>query len=244
MASMDGKVAIVTGSSSGIGAATAHALAGEGASVVVNSSSSVTAGEAVAAALPGDAIYVQADIADESQCTALVDAALARFGRLDVLVNNAGWTTRVDHTDLDAMTDEILFKTFQINVYGTWWMSRAAMPALKDAAGCIVNVTSIAGLRPVGSSLAYGMAKAALNSLTEDMAKHCGPVRVNAVAPGLVATPWTEDWDDLHAGIGLMSPIGRSATPEDCAQAIMLCVTNGYMSGSIVKVDGATTLVL
>jgi len=69
-------------------------------------------------------------------------------------------------------------------------------------------------------------------------------VTVNAVAPGLVATPWTEDWDDLHAGIGLMSPIGRSATPEDCAQAIMLCVTNGYMSGSIVKVDGATTLVL
>ena len=88
------------------------------------------------------------------------------------------------------------------------------------------------------------MAKAALNSLTEDLARYQGPVRANAVAPGLVATPWTEDWDDLHAGTAAINPMKRSATPEDCAQAIMACVTNTYMNGSILKVDGGTTLVL
>jgi len=244
MGTLDGKVAIVTGSSSGIGEAAARSLADAGASVVVNSSTSVVAGTAIADSLPTESIYVQADIADEEQDKALVAQTLARFGHLDILVNNAGWTTRVDHRDHEALTNDILFKTFEINVYGTWWMSRAALPALRETAGCIVNVTSIAGLRPLGSSIAYGMAKAALNSLTEDMARYCGPVRVNAVAPGLVATPWTEDWDDLHAGMAAINPLGRSATPEDCAQAIMACVTNGYMNGSIVKVDGGTTLVL
>ena len=118
------------------------------------------------------------------------------------------------------------------------------MPHLKQTDGCIVNVTSIAGLRPLGSSVAYGMAKAALNSLTEDLAKFHGPVRCNAVAPGLVATPWTSDWDDLHAGISATVPAKRSATPEDCAHAVMACVTNTYMSGTILKVDGGTTLSL
>jgi ketoreductase RED2 len=244
MGALDGRVAIVTGSSSGIGEAAARALAAEGASVVVNSSSSVEAGTAVAESLPTESIYVQADIADESQDRALVAETLDRFGRLDVLVNNAGWTTRVDHRDHDALTDEILFKTFEVNVYGTWWLTRAAMPALRESEGCIVNVTSIAGLRPLGSSLAYGMAKAALNSFTEDLARYQSPVRANAVAPGLVATPWTEDWDDLHAGMEAMNPMKRSATPEDCAQAIMACVTNTYMNGAILKVDGGTTLVL
>lgn len=244
MGSLEGKVAIVTGSTSGIGEATARALVAEGASVVVNSSSSVETGEALAAELGNGSIYVRADISDESQCKALVAAASDGLGRLDVLVNNAGWTTRIDHTDHEALTNEILFKTIEINVYGTWWMSKAAVPALKETAGAIVNVTSIAGLRPVGSSIAYGMAKAALNNLTEDMAKFCAPVRVNAIAPGLVATPWTADWHDMHAGLAALVPAKRSATPEDCAQAIMACVTNTYMTGTILKVDGGTTLVL
>jgi ketoreductase RED2 len=241
---MDQKVAIVTGSSSGIGEAAARELAATGASVVVNSSSSVKAGTAIAESLPTKSTYIQADISDEQQCKALVAQTLERFGRLDVLVNNAGWTTRVNHADHEALTNDILFKTIEVNVYGTWWMSRAALPALKETEGCIVNVTSIAGIRPIGSSTAYGMAKAALNSLTEDMAKFSSPVRVNAVAPGLVTTPWTDDWDDLHAGIAASAPARRSATPQDCAQAIMACVTNTYMSGSIVKVDGGTTLVM
>ncbi|MEM9467363.1 MAG: SDR family oxidoreductase [Actinomycetota bacterium] len=244
MGSLDGKVALVTGSSSGIGEATAHALAAEGAHVVVNSSSSVDAGLAVVEALPTESHYLQADISDETQCQTLVAGTVERFGRLDVLVNNAGWTTRVDHADHAALTNDILFKTIEVNVYGTWWMCKAAMPHLKEAEGCIVNVTSIAGLRPLGSSLAYGMAKAALNSLTEDLAKFHAPVRTNAVAPGLVATPWTSDWDDLHAGISALVPAKRSATPEDCAQAVMTCVTNTYMTGTILKVDGGTTLAL
>jgi len=244
MGELDGKVALVTGSSSGIGAESARMLASAGARVVVNSSNSVAAGEAVAAELPGDAIYLQADISDPAQCRGLIESVVEQCGRLDVLVNNAGWTTRVPHTDLDALTDEILMKTFEVNVYGTWWMSKAAMPALSESEGCIVNITSIAGLRPVGSSSAYGMAKAALNMLTIDLAKHFGPVRVNAVAPGLVATPWTSDWDDSHAAISAMVPAKRSATPEDCARAVMSCVTNTYMTGTILKVDGGTTLVL
>ncbi|MEM9202267.1 MAG: SDR family oxidoreductase [Actinomycetota bacterium] len=244
MGTLDGKVALVTGSSSGIGEASAHALAAAGVHVVVNSSSSVDAGQAVAAALPTEGHYLQADISDETQCQALVAGAVERFGQLDILVNNAGWTTRVDHRDHEALTNEILFKTIEVNVYGTWWMCKAAMPHLTSTAGCIVNVTSIAGLRPLGSSVAYGMAKAALNSLTEDLAKFHGPVRCNAVAPGLVATPWTSDWDDLHAGISAVVPAKRSATPEDCAHAVMACVTNTYMSGTILKVDGGTTLAL
>ena len=244
MGSLKGKVALVTGLTSGIGKASAHALAAAGARIVVNSSASVDAGRALVDALPTESHYIQGDISKEDDCAALVAGAVERFGQLDVLVNNAGWTTRVDHADHEAMTNEILFKTIEVNVYGTWWMSKAAMPHLKETAGCIVNVTSIAGLRPVGSSLAYGMAKAALNSLTEDMAKYHGPVRVNAVAPGLVATPWTSDWDDLHGAIAAGVPCRRSATPEDCAQAVMTCVTNTYMSGTILKVDGGTTLVI
>ena len=244
MGSLEGKVAIVTGSTSGIGQASARALSAEGASVVVNSSSSVEAGEALAAELGNGAIYVQGDISDESQCKALVAAADEQFGRLDVLINNAGWTARVDHADHEALTNEILFKTIEVNVYGTWWMSKAAMPALKETAGAIVNITSIAGLRPVGSSLAYGMAKAALNSLTEDLAKYCAPARVNAVAPGLVVTPWTADWDDMHAGLAAIAPAKRSAAPEDIAHAVMALVTSTYITGAILKVDGGTLLVM
>lgn len=244
MGELDGKVALVTGSSSGIGEASARMLAAAGAHVMVNSSSSVEAGTAIANELPTESDYLQGDISDEAQCEALVAGTVDRFGKLDILVNNAGWTTRLDHADLSLMTNDVLFKTIEVNVYGTWWMSKAAMPHLKAQEGTIVNVTSIAGLRPLGSSLAYGMAKAALNSLTEDMAKFQKPVRVNAVAPGLVATPWTSDWDDLHAGIAAMVPCGRSATPEDCAQAVMTCITNTYMNGTILKVDGGTTLAL
>ncbi|MGA0237019.1 MAG: SDR family NAD(P)-dependent oxidoreductase [Acidimicrobiales bacterium] len=244
MGELHGKVALVTGSSSGIGEAAARMLAAAGAHVMVNSSSSVEAGTAIAKELPTESDYLRGDISDEAQCEALVAGTIDRFGKLDILVNNAGWTTRLDHADLSLMTNDILFKTIEVNVYGTWWMSKAAMPHLKAQEGTIVNVTSIAGLRPLGSSLAYGMAKAALNSLTEDMAKFQKPVRVNAVAPGLVATPWTSDWDDLHAGIAAMVPCGRSATPEDCAQAVMTCITNTYMNGTILKVDGGTTLAL
>ena len=245
MGELDGRVAIVTGSSSGIGEATAHRLAALGASVVVNSSSSVAAGEAVAAALGGPSLYVQADIGDQAQGQALLDRTLERFGRLDILVNNAGWTTVVPHGDLDALTDEIFAKTFQVNVFGTWWLTKAAMPHLRESPdGHVITVTSMAGLRPVGSSIAYAMTKAALNHMTGLLAKSHGPVRVNAVAPGLVATPWTATWDAQHAAVAARAPLGRSATADDCAELVVALVRSRYVTGQVWAVDGGTTLVM
>lgn len=240
-----GRVAVVTGSSSGIGEAAAHRLAAMGAHVVVNSASSVQAGQAVAAALPGgDHLYVQADIADQAQGQRLVDATIERFGRLDILVNNAGWTTVVPHNDLDALTDEIFRKTFDVNVFGTWWLTKAAMPHLKQSPdGCVVNVTSIAGVRPVGSSIAYAMTKAALNHMTLLLAKSHGPVRVNAVAPGLVNTPWTADWDAIRKMVEATAPTHRASTPEDCAEAVVALVRNRQVTGHVMVIDGGSTLV-
>ncbi|MGA1363255.1 MAG: SDR family NAD(P)-dependent oxidoreductase [Ilumatobacteraceae bacterium] len=242
MAELEGTVAIVTGSSSGIGERTAQRLSELGAKVVVNSASSVEAGRAVADALPGESLYVQADISDKAQGQRLLDETVARFGRLDLLVNNAGWTTVVPHGDLDALTDEIFMKTFEVNVFGTWWLTKAAMPLLRNSSdGHVVNVTSIAGVRPMGSSIAYSMTKAALNQMTRLMAKSHGPVRFNAVAPGLVATPWTKDWDAQHAGVAAVAPLKRSATADDCAEAVLALVRNKYVTGEVFVVDGGLT---
>ena len=244
MSEFDGMVAIVTGSSSGIGERTAQRLAELGAHVVVNSASSVEAGQKVADSLPNGAIYVQADISDKAQCQKLIDTTIAKFGKLDVLVNNAGWTTLVPHADLDALTDEIFEKTFDVNVMGTWQLTKMAMPhLLKSQDGDVVNITSVAGVRPMGSSIAYSMTKAALNQMTRLMAKSHGPVRHNAVAPGLVETPWTQDWATQHAGVAAIAPLKRSATPDDCAEAVLAFLRNKYVTGQIFVVDGGLTQV-
>ena len=104
-------------------------------------------------------------------------------------------------------------------------------------------ITSVAGVRPIGSSIAYSMTKAALNQLTLLLAKSCGPVRVNAVAPGLVATPWTGDWDARHADVGAATPLHRSATPDDCSEAVVALIRNRYVTGHILVVDGGLSLV-
>ena len=245
MAEFSDRVVLVTGSSSGIGEQIARRFAALGARVVVNSSTSVEAGERVAAELGDEAVYLQADIADPEQAQQLVDTTVERCGGLDVLVNNAGWTTRVDHRDLDGLTDEIFRKTFEVNVFGTWWLTKSAIPHLRRSDdGNIVNITSIAGLRPVGSSMAYAMSKAALNQMTVLLAKSYGPIRVNAVAPGLVATPWTSEWSDLHAGVARVSPVGRVATPDDVAEATLALVRNRYASGEIFLLDGGFTQVV
>jgi ketoreductase RED2 len=243
MPTLAGQVAIVTGSSSGIGEATARRLAAEGAAVVVNSSSSVEAGARVAASLP-NAVYVQGSIADEEQCKRLLAATVDRFGRLDILVNNAGTTQLIPHADLDAVTDEIFRRILDTNLLGTWYLTRAALPHLRQsAAGVVVNVTSVAGLRPTGSSIPYAVSKAALNHLTLLLAKVSGPVRINAVAPGLVQTPWTKDWGFLHERVAAEAPLRRSATPEDIADAIYGVIISRYMTGEIVTVDGGLSLV-
>jgi len=237
-----GRVAIVTGSSSGIGEEIAHRLSAGGANVVVNSSSSVEAGEAVSAALPNESVYVRADISNQDEAHRLIDSTVERFGRLDYLINNAGWTTVVPHDDLDGLTDDVFRRTFDVNVFGTWWLTKRAIPHLRESDDPnVVNITSVAGVRPMGSSVAYAMSKAALNHMTVLLAKSYGPIRVNAVAPGLVATPWTDDWDAMHAGVAAAAPIPRSATPDDCAEATLALIRNKYTTGEVFVVDGGLT---
>ncbi len=239
MGQLRGKVALITGSASGIGEATARLFAAEGARVVINSVSSVADGTAVAASLP-DAIYVQADVSDDDQARALVAATVERYGQLDVVVNNAGFTKVIPHADLEAVTDELFRRILDVNVLGTWHVSRAAVPALKaTGAGCIVNVTSLAGVKAAGSSIPYAVSKAALNHLTILMANVLGPeIRVNAVAPGLVDTPWTEDWDEVRKAVTAMAPLKRSGQPQDCAHACLFLATAAYCTGDVLLVDG------
>jgi len=240
---LDGQVALVTGSSSGIGAATARMLAEAGATVVVNSSSSVEAGTALASELPG-ASYVQGDIAVGAQAEALVTTAVDRHGRLDILVNNAGTTAVIPHPDLTAATADVWRRIFGVNVIGTWQVTVAAVPHLKSSGdGRIVNVSSLAGHRAVGSSIPYAASKAALSHMTVLLANVLGPeIRVNAVAPGLVDTPWTSDWDDVRAFVRSQAPLQRSGTPEDIADVIMGLVGARYVTGEVVLVDGGLHL--
>jgi ketoreductase RED2 len=236
------RVVLVTGSSSGIGAATARAFAAEGASVLVNSARSVADGEAVAASLP-DAHYVQGDITDPAVPERLVAAALERWGRLDTLVNNAGTTAVIPHHDLQAASVDVWRRIFEVNVFGTWAMSVAAVPALREAKGCIVNVASVAGVRPTGSSVPYASSKAALNHMTVLLAKVVGPeVRVNAVAPGLVDTPWTADWDVVREVVRQVAPLRRSGQPDDVAGVIVALARAEYVTGQVVVVDGGLSI--
>src|SRR6202161_2905024 len=239
---MTSHVVIVTGSSSGIGTATAQAFGAMGAGVVVNSVRTVAEGEAVAASLP-DAVYVQGDIADPQSAQRVADAALDRWGRLDTLVNKAGTTAVIPHHDLEAATVDVWRQIFEVNVFATWTMTLAALPALRESRGSVVNISSIAGLRPTGSSIPYAASKAALNHLTVLLAKVVGPeVRVNAVAPGLVDTPWTADWDVVREFVRAMAPLRRSGTPEDIAHVILGVVGASYVTGEIVMVDGGLRL--
>lgn len=239
---MSGRVVLVTGSTRGIGAATALRFASRGDVVVFNSATSVEAGEQLAASTP-NSMYVQASLGVPGDPERLVGQVLERFGRLDVLVNNAGTTSVIDHRDLAAATLEVWRSIFEVNVFGTWAVSVAAMDALRAANGVIVNVSSIAGIRQTGSSIPYAASKAALNHVTALLAKVVGPeVRVNAVAPGLVDTLWTADWDAVRRHVQSVAPLRRSATPDDVASAVEALVDNVYITGQILAVDGGLTL--
>jgi ketoreductase RED2 len=240
-----GQAVLVTGSSSGIGAASARAFARLGAAVLVNSARSVEAGEAVAAALP-DALYVQGDITEPDVPERLVRAALERWGRLDTLVNNAGTTAVIPHHDVAAASVDVWRRIFEVNVFATWAMSVAALPALADGeGGSIVNVASVAGVRPTGSSIPYAASKAALNHMTALLAKVVGPgVRVNGVAPGLVDTPWTQDWDVVRQVVQQVSPLKRSGQPDDVAEVVVALAQASYVTGQVVVIDGGLSLAL
>ena len=239
---MSSRVALVTGSSSGIGAEVARRLAADGCSVVVNSRSSVEAGRAVADEVGGT--YLQADLGEPEAARRLVEQVLDLHGRLDVLVNNAGTTEVIPHADLAAATPEVWRRLYEVNVIAPFVLVTAAEAALRAAApGCVVNVTSLAGVRPVGSSIPYAASKAALNHTTRLLAATLGPdVRVNAVAPGLVDTPWTADWDTVREFVHAQAPMRRSASAGDVAEVVMGLVRSTYVTGEVVVVDGGLGL--
>ena len=239
---MSERVVLVTGSTSGIGEATALRFAASGDRVVFNSVRSVEAGERLAAATP-NAIYVRADIARAEDCSRLVADVIEHFGRLDVLVNNAGTTRVIPHADLTAASLDVWREIFEVNVFGTWSLCVAAMDALRASQGTIVNVSSLAGVRPTGSSIPYAASKAALNHMTALLAKVVGPdVRVNAVAPGLVDTPWTEDWDTVRGRVRAVAPLQRSGTPDDVAEVIVALASSAYVTGQVIVIDGGLGL--
>ena len=247
MSRFPGKVVVVTGSSSGIGEATARAFAAEGATVVVNSSTSVEAGQAVADDLISQgavASYLQADVSDAEARRHLIDTVIGDHGRLDVLVNNAGVTQVIPHHDLEAVTEEIFRRILDVNLIGTFELTKLAMGHLQATGdGAVVNITSVAGVRPTGSSVPYAVSKAALNHLTVLLANVAGPaVRVNAVAPGLIRTPWTADWGPLHDLMAERAPLGRSGEPDDIAGAVVDVAANRYLTGQVLVVDGGLSL--
>jgi len=240
---LEGKVALVTGSASGIGEATVRAFDAEGATVVVNSVRSVEAGRQIASEL-GTACYVQADIGVEADAGRLVATTIERYGRLDILVNNAGTTVKIPHRDLDAVTGEVWREILSVNVIGTWNVTAAAVPHLRESGdGSVVLITSLAGLRPTGSSIPYAVSKAALNHMTLLLANALGPeIRVNAVAPGLVDTPWTAEWEVERAFVQKTAPLARNASPEEVADVVLAIAQSSYQTGDIAVVDGGLHL--
>lgn len=196
----------------------------------------------MAAELP-ESIYVQADVSIEAQCRELVQRAAAEWGRLDHVVNNAGTTRVIPHAELDAVEDADWQRILGTNLLGTWYVSRAAVAALRQTRGSILNVTSIAGVRPTGSSIPYAVSKAGLNHLTLLLANVLGPdIRVNALAPGLIRTPWTADWSAAHQAMAKRAPLGRSGEPEEIAEAALGLLVSSYVTGAVLVADGGAQL--
>ncbi|MGI9483599.1 MAG: SDR family NAD(P)-dependent oxidoreductase [Hyphomicrobiales bacterium] len=249
----DRKVAIVTGASSGIGAAIAEDLAKAGCNVVVNYSRNREGGEQVAEACRAngiESIAHQGDISSNDDCFAMAQAALDGWGRIDVLINNAGITKFADANDLDALSAEDFEAIFAVNITGCYQMTRAAAPALKRAKGAVVNISSHSGFSGIGSSIAYAASKGALNTMTLSLARNLAPdVRVNAVCPGFVDTDWMapklgagelSEFKKKTAGI---APLQRIVTPEEVAEAARWFALGGpSITGQLLVVDGGTHL--
>jgi NAD(P)-dependent dehydrogenase (short-subunit alcohol dehydrogenase family) len=242
------RVALVTGSTSGIGAAIARRLVADGFAVVLHSRASADIGRAMAAALP-DAAYVQADLAVDAERGRLIDQAVAHRGRLDVLVNNAGISWRIPHADLAAATPEVWEQMMNVNVIAPWRLITAAEPALRQAAAsagrpaAVLNITSHAGVRPKGGAIPYAAGKAALNHMTKLLAIALAPaIRVNAVAPGLVDTPMTAGWEEAQTLWRERAPMRRAAEPDDIAAVAAMLIATDYVTGEVVIADGGLNL--
>lgn len=241
------KVALVTGSATGAGRACAVRFAKLGFAVVVNYSKSETdANETVrlVEAEGAPVLLCKANVAVEAEVIEMIAATEAAFDRLDVLVNNAGMTHFVAHNDLDALTDQVWQDIIGVNVMGTFYCTRAAMPLLKASKGNVVNVTSVAGLTGQGSSIPYCASKAALNCMTQSLARAFGPdVRVNAVAPGPINTRWLAGREAHVAKFLELAPLGRAAEPDDIADVVAYLATGTTLTtGQVLVVDGGRTM--
>lgn len=235
-------MALVTGSTSGIGAAIARRLSKDGYVVALHSRSSADVGNKMAAELK-DASYHQADLGDDTAAKGLVASVLKTHGRLDVLVNNAGLSIRVPHTDLKAATPALWRQMLDVNLISPFVLVAEAEQALRATRGSIVNIGTHAGARPKGSSIPYAASKAALHHVTKLLALALAPdIRVNAVAPGLVLTAMTAEWTDMLETWNSRAPMKRPAKPEDIADLVAALVANQYVTGEIVLADGGLNL--
>ncbi|HVA12575.1 MAG TPA: SDR family oxidoreductase [Stellaceae bacterium] len=245
-------VAIVTGSATGIGAETAKRLAAKGCRVVINYSRSRDEAEATAAACRAagaEVLLHQADIADDAACRGMAAAAIARWGRIDVLVNSAGKTKPARAGDLDALSAPDFHDIYATNVVGTYQMIRAVVPAMKQQGnGAIVNVSALGSLDGEGSSIAYGASKGALNSMTIALARQLAPaIRVNAVAPGFVATRWMKNllgeqrFNERVAEMAKITPVGKTAYAEDIAEMVCWFIDGpDLITGEVLPIDYGT----
>jgi len=247
----DGKVCVITGSSSGIGAATARLFAGRGWNVAINYSREPAPAEQVAAdcrALGAETIVVRADVGNDADCRALAAQVEARWGRADVLVNNAGTTRFVAAKDLNGLSADDFQRLYAVNVIGAFQMTRAFEPLLKrHPVTGIVNISSVASMLGIGSSIAYMASKGALNAMTFGLARALGPeIRVNAIAPGLVETRFASALVNnpqiLKQVVG-RTPLGRHAQPPELAGAAIYLLSDAasFTTGTTLVVDGGMT---
>ena len=246
---LSGRVALVTGSATGVGRATALEFARRGAAVVINYSKSEAEAQRTFEDMSGlgaDALLCRADVSRDAEVRDMVRQTVDRWGRLDFLVNNAATTFFVPFADLEGLTEEMWDRLLDVNVKGVFFCSRAAAkPMLAQGSGSIVNVSSQAGIRAVGTSIAYAASKAAVINLTVALARTLAPhVRVNCVAPGFIETRWLRDgigeaYEAVKQRTAQGTPLQRVATPEDVAQVILnLSTAADFVTGQTVVVDG------
>ena len=247
------KAAIITGSATGVGAATALSLASRGYHVLINYSKSeeeARASEAACQAVGAETLLVRGDVADDGACRHMADAALAQWGRIDALVNNAGITSFAGSANWDALDTATFQNIYSVNVIGAFQMVRACVPHLKAHNGCIVNVSSIAGALGIGSSVAYIASKGAINALTLHLARTLAPaIRINAVCPGLITTRWfvdgvgQENAEKIRAQYENTVPLGTACSAEDVAEAIVWLVDGARtVTGELLLLDGGMHL--
>ncbi len=247
---LKGKAALITGGGTGMGHAISLKFASEGADLVINYSRRVKEAEQTVQTAKQHgvrAIAIRADIAQDAEARRLVQETVERLGRLDILVNNAGWSRYVPHQDLEALTEEILERTWAVNTKGPLYLSRAAIPHMRrQGGGRIVNITSISAFQGAGSSVIYCASKAALASITKSLARVYAKdgILVNAIAPGLVDTNFV-DWPKGTVDKNIrISPMGRIPTVEDVANAALFLAgdASGITAQTIFVDCGVTVL--